>query len=300
MPDDDATGATTALALRSVDMTATAPAPGSPGSPEFEATASHMAHEFSEATTEIARLITALHAQTARIDTAFRTSADGEHHYSRFGVELWYDGHRVTVEDMHKAMERRAWEVLVDALGIKNVMSMAARKQFDEQLRRGELPPVNEQTIIATLVGLTGQASEFARAAAREVFDKLRPRGHMGGQYATNNAFRVGRKVILPYMVEAGWGASGGFHVDYNHDQELIAIDGVFHMLDGQGMMKQNKGPLVTAINASGRAGRGETAYFEFRCYKNRNLHLRFKREDLVKELNFLAAGERVLGEDVD
>ena len=29
---------------------------------------------------------------------------------------------------------------------------------------------------------------------------------------------------------------------------------------------------------------------------KNRNLHLEFKRLDLVKELNYLGAGERVLG----
>jgi hypothetical protein len=297
LSQDSATNET-ALVLRSTDdMTAAASV--SPGSPEFAPTASHMAREFTEVTAEIARLVRALHAQTERLDAAFRTDSDGDYHYSRFGVELWYDGRRCDLDDMSKAMERRAWEVLVDALGIKNVMSMAARKKFDEQLKTGELPPVTEQTIIATLLGLTGQVDNFAREAAREVFDMLRPRGHLGGRYATNNAFRIGRRVILPYRVEANYGGNG-FHVNYGREQELTAIDGIFHLLDGKGVMRENKGPLVKAVNATDKTGRGETEYFRFRCYKNRNLHLEFRRLDLVKQLNCLAAGEYVLGEDVD
>lgn len=285
----------TALALRSTGCLATPGIPD-PGSPEFERTASHMAREFTEATTEIARLIRALNVQTERLDTAFRTEPD---HYSRFGIDLGYDGQRrIELGDMQKAMERRAWEVLVDTLGIKNVMSVAKRTMFDEQLKSGELPPVSEQTILATLIGLTDQAKDFAKEAAREVFDMLRPRGHWGGQYATNNAFRVGRRVILTWKVEQGY--SGGFRVNYGCEQTLTAIDGVFHLLAGRGVMRENKGPLVAAINASGKTGRGETEFFRFRCFKNRNLHLEFRRLDLVLQLNGLAAGEYVLGEDVE
>ena len=299
-PDKDSQDSATnetALVLRSTDdMTATA----APCSPEYERTASHKAREFSEATREIARLVHALHAQTERLDAAFR-DGDDVHRFSRFGIEVYYKGHRYTdVDDVLKEMERKAWTTLVDALGVKNVMSVAKRKLFDEQLRRGELPPVCEQTVIATLAGLTAQASQFAREASREVFDMLRPRGHLAGtKYATNSAFRVGRRVILPYRVEQQWGGQG-YHVDYNREQELTAIDGVFHLLDGKGIMKQNKGPLVDAINAVDKSGRGETEYFRFRCYKNRNLHVEFRRLDLVKQLNGLAAGEYVLGEDVD
>ena len=290
------TETTAALVLRSTDMAAPAM---SPDSPEFERTATHMAREFSEATTEIARLVGAINAQTERLDAAFRTDM-----YSRFSVELTYHGHRYKADDkgasdLVKAMERWAWDVLVDALGVKNVMSVAKRKAFDEQLQKGALPPICEQTIASILLGLTGQAQDFARDAAREVFDMLRPRGHRGGQYATNNPFRVGRRVILTYHVEQKWGGSG-YRVDYNHQQELTAIDGIFHLLDGKGIMRVNKGPLIAAIDAVDKAGRGETEYFRFKCFKNRNLHLEFKDLELVKELNLLAAGERVLGADVE
>lgn len=190
----------------------------------------------------------------------------------------------------------RPVDALVDKLGIKNVMSCAKRKAFDEQLDRGTLPPVSEQTITAMLIGLVDQAKDFAAEAAREVFDLLRPRG---GKYATNSTFRVGRRVILPYRVERRYGGDG-YRVDYHREQELTAIDGVFHILDGRGVMRENKGPLVKAIGETDAAGRGETEYFKFKCFKNRNLHLEFKRLDLVRQLNGLAAGEYVLGEDVD
>lgn len=279
---------------------ATVPLPVEPGTPEFERTTTYMAREFTEATARIAEMLREIQAQTERLDAAFRP--DG---YSRFSTELYYMGARRSLDERGIAetlnvMERRAWDVLVDALGIKNVMSVAKRKAFDEQLNKGELPPVCEATIVAILLGLTGQAKDFASEAAREVFDILRPRGH-GVQYATNSAFRVGRRVILPYRIESGY--RGGFHVEYGREQELTAIDGVFHLLAGRGIMRQNKGPLIEAINATqnqpGHDGRGETEFFRFKCFKNRNLHLEFKRLDLVRQLNGLAAGEYVLGEDI-
>lgn len=285
----------TALALQPNALATTAAGP-EPGSPEFERTATYMAREFAEGTAEIARLIREIQAQTNRLDAAFRTD------YSRFEMNLYYDGHRHGLDDrgvadINKAMQRRAWHVLVDALGVKNVMSMAKRKAFDEQLEKGELPPVDERTISAILLGFTAQAKDFARDAAREVFDVLRPRGHMGAQYATNSAFRVGRRVILPYLVERRYD-DGGYRVRYGNEQELTALDGVFHLLDGKGIMRENKGPLFKAINETNQSGQGETEYFRFKCFKNRNLHIEFKRLDLVKDLNGLAAGERVLGSD--
>jgi hypothetical protein len=282
------------MTLRSTDVAAPTPVPGSP---EFERTATYMAREFADATAEVARLTGEFHAQTARLDRAF--GGDDEH-YSRFSVDLGYDGDRsIDLDDMLKAMERRAWDVLVDALGIKNVMSVAKRKLFDEQLKSGELPPVNEDTIVAVLLGLTDQAKDFASEAAREVFDMLRPSSRWGKKYATNNEFRVGRRVILTWKVEQKYN-SNGYHVTYGREQEITALDGVFHMLDGKGVMRDNKGPLIKAIGETDTTGKGETEYFRFKCFKNRNLHLEFKRPDLVKELNFLAAGERVLGEDTE
>lgn len=293
-------GSETALTLRTtVDLTDPT-RPADPGSPEFEANATYMAREFSEALASITEAFDKMTAATKRIDAAFRCERDGDlSAWSRFGLDLEYRRHRCAdAAEIREHLEREAWGVLVEKMGLRNVMSVAKRKEFDEQLQRGELPPVSEQTITGILLGLAGQAKDFARDAAREVFDILRPRGAWREKFATNDPFRVGRRVILSNRVERGY--NGGFRANYHYQQELTAIDGIFHMLDGQGIMRENRGPLVKAIEECGNAGRGETSYFRFKCFKKGTLHLEFKNLELVKELNLLAAGERVLGEDVD
>jgi hypothetical protein len=275
-----------------------------PGSPDFEPTATHMASEYTEATAELRRLFLAVKAQADRLERAFAFS-DGESLplYKPFEVGIYYNSDRYLIDDeaaggrslngIFAVMKRKAWQVLVEKLGIKNLMSVAKRKEFDRQLAEGTLPAVTAETILGILLGLTAQAQDFAREAAHEVFDLLRPRGRLGSHYKTNDAFRVGRKVVLPWYVTRRYGS--GYYVNHNHEQEVTAIDGVFHLLDGKGIMREPRGPLYQAIGNS-KDGKGETAYFRFRCFKNCNLHLEFRRLDLVRELNLLATGERVLG----
>jgi hypothetical protein len=261
-----------------------------------------MARTFREATAEISRLMRSIEDQSRLIRAAF-TPEEGEEGHSGyyahdFRINFEYEGRHSfdKGEEIRRLMARRVWGLFVDRIGLRNIMSVKKRNEFDEQLRKGELPEITEETILDMLMGLCGQAQDFAKEASLEVFDILRPRGHWGGQYKTNDAFRVGRKVILAWYVEQAY-ANAKFHVNYHHEQHITAIDGVFHLLDGKGIMRENRGPLSHAIEAS-PDGRGETEYFRFKCFKNRNLHLEMKRLDLVKQLNLLATGEHVLGYD--
>lgn len=280
--------------------------PGNAGELINYQTATEMARTFREATEAITRHMLAIHQETDRIQLAF---LDKESH--PFDLKIYYNGERYSLDmepdsqnltdamRLTNRMEREAWRTLADRLGIRNIMSVKKRTEFDRQMNEGELPPITEETITSILMGLVEQAQDFATEAAKEVFDILRPRSDSwGGKYKTNDHFRVGRKVILPWRVERGYG-SGKFRPNYHREQELIALDGVFHLLDGKGIMREHRGPLVSAICAS-PDGKGETDYFRFKCFKNRNLHLEFKRLDLVKQLNLLAAGEAVLGRDME
>ena len=67
----------------------------------------------------------------------------------------------------------------------------------------------------------------------------------------------------------------------------------------GNGTIKTHRGPLIDAIEAA-KDGTGETEYFRFRCFRNRNLHLEFKRLDLVAKLNAVAGGMRLRRESKD
>jgi hypothetical protein len=142
------------------------------------------------------------------------------------------------------------------------------------------------------VLGLAGSAKQYAAEAAREAFDFLRPQR---SNLKTNCKWRVGRKVILGYAVERRHG--GRFRASYGRSgQRLAVLDNLFHRLDGKATVRDGRPPLIDAIEAS-EHGFGETEYFRFRCCKNHNLHIEFKREDLVREINLLAAGEAVLGD---
>jgi hypothetical protein len=62
-------------------------------------------------------------------------------------------------------------------------------------------------------------------------------------------------------------------------------------MLDGQPLPDTYHTPLFLAIE-QGQGGYGETDYFRVKCYQNRNLHIEFKRLDLLANLNAIAGGK--------
>lgn len=219
---------------------------------------------------------------------------------SAFDVDIYFAGQQRPLryrDDVEKELTahycRQAWRSVLDEVQIWNVMGIADSRKLREQLDRGELPAFTVENVLGTITGLGSQAKHFAAVAAKEVFDFLTP---SRSGLKTNDSFRIGRRVIIRYAIELAH--AGSFRVHHSKDDRLRAMDGIFHVLDGKGPMKEGRGPLCEAIN--GCQGRGETAYFKFKCYKNLNLHIEFKRLDLVKELNFVAAGERVLGSDVD
>lgn len=262
---------------------------------DYKENAIALAREFRERTAEIVRLIGAIQLNSKALNDAFDIGDSG---WRDFEIDFHFHGERhaaSTAEALVEKMKRTAWRTLVRKLGIVNIMSVKRRKEFEEQLEKGTLPAIDEDTIIDVIRGLAGQAQQFALEAAKEVFEILRP---IRSEYKTNDRFRVGRRVILSGAVERYF-EKGKFHVSHWKESHLIAIDGVFHLLDGKGVMRDHRGPLVQAI-CNAENGKGETNYFFFKCFKNRNLHLEFRRLDLVQELNMLAVGERVLGEDVE
>jgi hypothetical protein len=150
------------------------------GAEDAEHGACFMANEYAEATAEVLRLMNAIDEQTARLAAVFGESYG-------FRVEFHYDGSTYYRHDensygkIFEKMQRRAWRALLDRLGVKNVMSIAKRKQFEDQLERGELPELTADAIVGVIAGLAGDAKEFARDAAKEVFDMLTPKHGWGG-----------------------------------------------------------------------------------------------------------------------
>jgi hypothetical protein len=295
----DATTINTTLALFSPSDLA--PTPGSPEYREHvERGATELARVFREATGSMRRHWAEFAAQCQLLDDVMAPHQEGPYKRNYFDVELYYDGSRHSdrhersgVDAIIAKMNVKVWSLLVNHLGIKNLMSIKRREEFDKQIEKGDVPEVTEANILNVILGLADRAAEFATEAAKETLALLTP---SNGRYKTNSGFKVGKRVVLPSYVERCWDGTS-FRVNYYRDANVTAIDGTFHVLDEKGLITDRRSPLYTAI-AECRDGRGETPYFLFKCYKNGNLHIEFKRLDLVQKLNGLATGEYVLGEE--
>jgi hypothetical protein len=187
-----------------------------PQSPEFRETASWMAREYREGLEQIRQGIEAVRAASDRIFHAFEKELEEEstlrHASNPFHLSISYDSYRSSLADwdsIREKMKRNAWRLLVNKLGVKNLMSIQQRTEYERTLESGDLPEIHEDAIIGMVMGLGNRLEHFATAAAKEVFDWLRPQRGYGAEYKTNNSFKVGRRVILGWMVEKSYG--GGF-----------------------------------------------------------------------------------------
>lgn len=224
-------------------------------------------------------------------------------HYGKIHIHMHRDRVDFDAPDETTArIEKQVWAALVERLEVKRMMSIHRVKELDDAIEKGEMSPISIENVTAFATGISNALPDMLVEAVREVYNWLRPAaGWHGSHYKTNqkNArFELGPKVILSGMVESGWSGKIPFHVHYHCTDKLRALDNVFSALDGKGQIsKTYYGPLADAINSS-PTGRGETDYFRFKAFKNRNLHLEFKRLDLVEHFNALAGGKNLRDHD--
>lgn len=259
-------------------------------------TASHMARVFNLAMERYRELHLELLKVNEMLFDAFSDSGCGRHTWQRLGFNLT-DGcphHHVTeFEQMMKLQKLYAWSVLIEKTGIRKVMSSKRQEQLNKLIHSNvpssadDLPEISEETIMAVLQGYCQSAEEFLHEAIREEYDFWKP--YAKSDYKTNQksveSAKLERKLIKPYMVE--YTGHRGWYLSYDRKPHVQAIDNIMHILDGKGTIKGYSGPLCEAIESTkGTPGSGETDYFKFRLFENKNIHLTFKREDLLDKFN--------------
>jgi hypothetical protein len=249
----------------------------------------------------ISSLILAYHLALEKIDQGIDTLAEAERlmkeaygqRYSDFSpIERFYNPENLKKEARAK-YRKSAWRNILKLLELEKVMSSKRKADIDKRFEDDQLiPELEEATVYSIVQSLLANSSEFVHEMIVEAYDTLMPASRLSGQkYVTNQKNgmnELGKKVILSWMVERDY--SGNFRVRIGGytEERLMVVDKTFHVLDGQPFASQisYRGPLCDAINTSGSSGKGETEYFKFECYQNGNLHLGFKRMDLVKRIN--------------
>lgn len=245
---------------------------------------------FQDASAEIREAYRLLQSAEDRLNAAFDSQSNGTFHVN---ADRNYNrtGEAASTEQIG-AIHRRALALIVDKLGVRPMLSSAASKTLDEQIKNDpteNLPPITTEGLRVFVEGIADNAPTYLAEMLDEVFSFLRP---ARSEYKRNSEYEIPRRVVLSGCVERGY--SNPFRPNYYRQQRLVALENVFLMLDGKRRRASSHyGELGEAIIASAN-GVGETDYFEFRAYRNSNLHVTFKRLDLLRELNIAAGGNRL------
>lgn len=198
-------------------------------------------------------------------------------------------GHEREAAECLEHMRRRAWGMVVRLADIEKLMSLSDRAKLRKQLEDGtDLPALTVENVEAFISRTKNDLPNIMDRAIVEVFEALRPRHHE--HYKTNqkNAFKVGRRVIHEWSVDAGW-RGGRLSLRYGAEEFYQSLDTAFCLLDGK-LPPSYPGNALTAIReALARGDRaGECAYWKWRAFANGNMHLEFTRPDLLDRMNVI------------
>ena len=269
-------------------------------------TATQLAEAYSREVSRILQLREELLDSAAALSEAFRGESESLVR-DAFSVRVLV-AEEDTEEGIRQALKQVAWRVIFSKTGIRKVMSVARRKEMDSVLwaspgdpRVAELPEISAEAIVDMVSGMAASVEDFLEEAIQEVYNFLKPGRE--DPYRTNvaNRWKLSRKVIISGGVEkCAWRES--FSVRYSMSAVLEALSRVFSLLDGKGIGASYYGELADAVETcTAQAPRAETEYFRIRCCQNGNLHIEFRRQDLLDRFNQLCGNERELpGRDED
>ena len=253
---------------------------------------------FIAATIEIRECYARLHKVEGQLTDLFII---GGEKYEHMRIEGHNYNDRIDWTDPDGTIEklkRQAWKVIAARLEVRRALSIRAAKELDEKLERGDLPDLTEENIWAWFKPFATSIEETFKEAIVEVFDWLRPREHYGDCVAKlktnqkNARLEIGPRIIVSGCAHHGYGRSR-FRIGDWASPRLRAMENVFSMLDGQGGIgKTYYSEIENQVQADGnKTGAFDTRYFKGRLYGNSNMHLEFKRLDLLARFNMSAGG---------
>lgn len=171
-------------------------------------------------------------------------------------------------------VDRVLWAYLMDASGMKTLMDQQARREWHEQLRREEPPPLTAENIRTTFGMMRDGQDEMFERGVLNVFRKL------SWNYKSNSPVKFGKRVIMNHACRFNY--QGKLWLEYEARNELADLERVLAVLDDQ-PERDHRDQFPQEIN---RAEDNVFPYFKIRGFKKGTAHVLFTRDDLVERMN--------------
>lgn len=174
-------------------------------------------------------------------------------------------------------LDASMWRRAFDLTGFKQLMDAEAVKSFEAGLHP-KPPAFTNDTIRGTFIDLQINAKAMFQRGIFNVFKSL------SDDYRTNakEPFRIGAKVVMRYITEVNW--QEDLQVRSDSSQRINDIDRVFQVLDGKTFEPH---ALVSGLDGAFKHLQVfENDLYRVKGFKNGNLHMEFKRQDLLDKVN--------------
>ena len=186
---------------------------------------------------------------------------------------------RSSLEEAIKDIDRDFWRTAFEQTGFMQLLDARSSQKFHQDLQAK--PPVfNLANVQSTFLELSQTADQMFNDGILNVFRRF------SNHYKSNDVFKIAEKVVMERMLSM-W--SAGPCIDYGYSADQINdLDRVFKSLDGK---KHEPRALSIAMNEKfSKYEDFEDDFFRAKAFKNGNLHLWFKRSDLLDRVNLIIA----------
>lgn len=196
------------------------------------------------------------------------------------------------------------WRKTLDLREVQSRMTSSKAKEFECQLTHQCNMDFTENNIRQFVLNLIGGYEETITSAVLQVFDQFTINHcyssglyddniHMFNGWKTNNAFRVGKKVIVPVWGGYGKGPfadeySGKWKLHYGVADKFRDIDVVMNYFDGLSSYTSIAAAMEKALDRQ-QSSKIDSTYFTITCYKKGTVHLTFKDENILRRFNVVA-----------
>ena len=200
------------------------------------------------------------------------------------------------------SMKKKSWTEIIERCGLFSLMSMEAAEEVKKSLYYDEgktcedlgIPDFTVENVIQFIDDRRAAIPSMMDEKILEVYKLLRPQNFYDLKTNKTSLFEgIGNKVILSWFFETNY-AGKGLRIRFQKREEVNAIQEVFTLLDGKGIPKDGQ-KLYYKLHESERGDAYEDEYFRLKGYKNGNIHIEFKRLDLVEKI-VSTAKEKLLG----
>lgn len=203
------------------------------------------------------------------------------------------------------------WRRTLDLKEVRSRLTTKKQEEFEESLKAHTCMDFTESNVRQFVLNLIGSYEQTLTDAVIDIFDMFTIRHcyrdtvhekniHYFNGWKTNNAFKVGRRVVIPiYGSYSGpFRDYGRWMLNYKAAQTLRDIDTVMNYFDGMRPYL----PMHMAIEQAFARGQSSgiiSEYFSITCHKKGTIHLTFLDPDILRRFNLVACrGKGWLPED--